>query len=114
MSVEGAQRCAPSRVAHMQEVWMNRVVPMVLGALVLSVPGALLSQTTSSARAPRTLVGVLAHADDEAPVAPILARYAREGEDSSGCGSLGSELRSSAGDRRRSTKDARCHPRQSP
>lgn len=29
--------------------------------------------------APRTLVGVLAHADDETPVAPLLARYAREG-----------------------------------
>src|SRR5262245_15147997 len=28
---------------------------------------------------PRTLVAVLAHADDEGPIAPILARYAREG-----------------------------------
>jgi LmbE family N-acetylglucosaminyl deacetylase len=28
---------------------------------------------------PRTLVAVLAHADDEDPVGPILARYAREG-----------------------------------
>jgi LmbE family N-acetylglucosaminyl deacetylase len=28
---------------------------------------------------PRTLVAVWAHADDEGPVAPILARYAREG-----------------------------------
>src|SRR5215204_5585850 len=27
----------------------------------------------------RTLVAVWAHADDEGPVAPILARYAREG-----------------------------------
>jgi len=29
--------------------------------------------------APRTLVAVWAHADDEVPVGPILARYAREG-----------------------------------
>ena len=29
----------------------------------------------------RTLVAVLAHADDETPVGPILARYAREGTD---------------------------------
>jgi len=29
--------------------------------------------------APKTLVAVLAHADDEAPIAPLLARYAREG-----------------------------------
>jgi LmbE family N-acetylglucosaminyl deacetylase len=28
---------------------------------------------------PRTLVAVLAHADDEGPIAPILSRYAREG-----------------------------------
>ena len=59
---------------------MNRVVPMVLGALVLLLPSALLSQSAPSSRSPRTLVAVLAHADDEAPVAPILARYAREGD----------------------------------
>ncbi len=29
--------------------------------------------------APKTLVTVWAHADDETPVGPILARYAREG-----------------------------------
>jgi LmbE family N-acetylglucosaminyl deacetylase len=59
---------------------MNRVVPMVLGALVLLLPSAFLSQSAPSSRSPRTLVAVLAHADDEAPVAPILARYAREGD----------------------------------
>jgi LmbE family N-acetylglucosaminyl deacetylase len=47
----------------------------VVVALLSFTPGVSLSQTTAS----RTLVAVLAHADDEDPVAPILARYAREG-----------------------------------
>ena len=34
---------------------------------------------TTTAQVPRTLVAVWAHADDEASVGPILARYAREG-----------------------------------
>jgi LmbE family N-acetylglucosaminyl deacetylase len=34
---------------------------------------------SSPARAPKTLVGVWAHSDDDATVAPLLARYAREG-----------------------------------
>ena len=42
--------------------------------LTLSPRGDMSAQGTN-----RTLVAVLAHADDEAPVAPILARYAREG-----------------------------------
>ena len=46
-----------------------------LAALLLLTPGALLSQSA----APKTLVVLLAHADDEAPVGPMLARYAREG-----------------------------------
>ena len=58
---------------------MNDIVLAVIGALVILAPKAL-SQGTPSARAPRTLVAVLAHPDDEAPVAPILARYAREGD----------------------------------
>ena len=33
----------------------------------------------TNAQATRTLVVVVAHGDDEAPVGPILARYAREG-----------------------------------
>ena len=32
-----------------------------------------------SAQVPRTLVALLAHADDEVAIAPVLARYAREG-----------------------------------
>jgi LmbE family N-acetylglucosaminyl deacetylase len=48
---------------------------VVLAALLCFTPGVSLSQPTAS----RTLVAVLAHADDEGPVAPILARYAREG-----------------------------------
>lgn len=59
---------------------MNGVVLAALGALVLSGPNAVLSQDARTSRVPRTLVAVLAHADDEAPVAPILARYAREGD----------------------------------
>ena len=50
-------------------------MPIVLAALLLFTQQGLLSQ----ARAPRTLAVVVAHADDEGPVAPILARYAREG-----------------------------------
>jgi LmbE family N-acetylglucosaminyl deacetylase len=43
-------------------------------------PLILLATTGAFAQAPaRTLVVVGAHADDEGPVAPILARYAREG-----------------------------------
>jgi LmbE family N-acetylglucosaminyl deacetylase len=42
-------------------------------ALLLAPPG------TAAAQPSRTLVAVLAHADDEAAAAPILARYAREG-----------------------------------
>jgi LmbE family N-acetylglucosaminyl deacetylase len=58
---------------------MNGVMLAMFGILVLSGPNAL-SQGTPSSRTPRTLVAVLAHADDEAPVAPILARYARDGD----------------------------------
>jgi LmbE family N-acetylglucosaminyl deacetylase len=54
---------------------MDSFTPLVLGALMFFAPGVLLSQ----ANAARTLVAVVAHADDEGPVAPILARYAREG-----------------------------------
>jgi LmbE family N-acetylglucosaminyl deacetylase len=48
---------------------------IVLAVLLAVVPGPSIPQ----ARAPRVLVAVQAHADDETPVAPILARYAREG-----------------------------------
>jgi LmbE family N-acetylglucosaminyl deacetylase len=51
---------------------------------------------------PRTLVAVLAHADDEGPIAPMLARYARDGvrvymiiasDGAAGSGSAGPVLR---------------------
>ena len=48
---------------------------VILAPMLLFTPGVSFSQAT----APRTLVAVLAHADDEGPAAPILARYAREG-----------------------------------
>lgn len=38
-----------------------------------------LASMVASVTAPRTLVAVLAHADDEGPIAPLLARYARQG-----------------------------------
>jgi LmbE family N-acetylglucosaminyl deacetylase len=47
---------------------------LVVAALLLAPPGVTVSQGT-----PKTLVAVLAHADDEGPAAPMLARYAREG-----------------------------------
>lgn len=60
---------------------MYGMIVGILGVLVLAAPDAAFAQ---AAPAPvpgsaRTLVAVLAHPDDEAPVAPILARYAREG-----------------------------------
>jgi LmbE family N-acetylglucosaminyl deacetylase len=50
---------------------------MLMAALMAAMPPVLLSQNAGAA--PKTLVAVLAHADDEAPIGPILARYAREG-----------------------------------
>jgi LmbE family N-acetylglucosaminyl deacetylase len=50
--------------------------------LRLAATAALTLFATSSAlgqAAPKTLVAVFAHADDEVPAGPILARYAREG-----------------------------------
>jgi LmbE family N-acetylglucosaminyl deacetylase len=49
-------------------------------ALILCVVWALSAPSLAlSQGAPRTLVAVLAHPDDETPVGPMLARYAREG-----------------------------------
>ena len=45
-------------------------------ALVLSV---WYSPAAVSQNRPKTLVAVWAHPDDEVPVGPVLARYAREG-----------------------------------
>ena len=50
-----------------------------LGVLMVSTPDVALSQGAPSGAARKTLAVVGAHADDEGPVAPILARYAREG-----------------------------------
>ena len=54
---------------------MHRFTLIVFAAGLFCIPNMLPSQVTTS----RTLVAVLAHADDEGPAAPILARYAREG-----------------------------------
>ena len=52
-----------------------RVSLCTVAAAVILIPGHIaISQTPA-----RTLVAIWAHADDEGPVAPILARYAREG-----------------------------------
>ena len=53
------------------------LIPIALSGIVAMVTGALV--TDPSAQAPRILVAALAHADDEGPIAPVLARYAREG-----------------------------------
>jgi len=58
---------------------MYAVALASLGVLMLSTPDVAFSQGAPSGVAPKTLAVVVAHADDEAPVAPILARYAREG-----------------------------------
>src|SRR5215216_4746260 len=50
---------------------------IALTGIVVMVASAL--ATDPSAQSPRILVAALAHADDEGPVAPVLARYAREG-----------------------------------
>ena len=55
----------------------RRLVPLAFAGIVAIVTGAL--ATDLSAQAPRILVAALAHADDEGPIAPVLARYAREG-----------------------------------
>src|SRR5687768_1052400 len=54
-----------------------RLNPVALSGIVAMVTGAL--ATDPSAHAPRILIAALAHADDEGPIAPVLARYAREG-----------------------------------
>jgi LmbE family N-acetylglucosaminyl deacetylase len=53
---------------------MRLIACTVIGALILITGSITLGQGTT-----RTLVAVWAHADDETPVGPILARYAREG-----------------------------------
>jgi LmbE family N-acetylglucosaminyl deacetylase len=48
---------------------------LAFATLLVSVPMISFARATTT----RTLVAVLAHADDEGPAAPMLARYAREG-----------------------------------
>jgi|SRR4051812_20369220 LmbE family N-acetylglucosaminyl deacetylase len=48
---------------------------VIVSALLLLLPTRSFAQANGS----RTLLAVLAHADDEDPAAPVLARYAREG-----------------------------------
>jgi len=50
---------------------------IAVAVLIVSMPAV--RQAAPRAAAPKILVALLAHRDDEAPVAPILARYAREG-----------------------------------
>src|SRR5262245_55794352 len=87
-----------------------------LALLAISLFGAPMAAAT------RTLVVLIAHADDEAPVAPILARYGREGvqvhfiiatDGSQGAGSAGGSLRPDSGLRgdalaRARGEEARC------
>ena len=56
---------------------MHAAARAIVGLLLFSAPRFAVAQAGPAA--PKTLVALLAHADDEAPVAPILARYAREG-----------------------------------
>ena len=58
---------------------MRAVALSVAGVLMLSPLEVVISQNPATGGAAKTLVLVAAHADDEGPVAPILARYAREG-----------------------------------
>jgi LmbE family N-acetylglucosaminyl deacetylase len=53
------------------------LIPVALSGIVTIVTAAL--TTDHSAQAPRVIVAALAHADDEGAIAPLLARYAREG-----------------------------------
>jgi LmbE family N-acetylglucosaminyl deacetylase len=93
----------------------NRLLA-ALALLGISLLGAPMAGAT------RTLVVLIAHADDEAPVAPILSRYAREGvqvhliiatDGSQGAGSGGGSLRPDSGLRgdalaRARGEEARC------
>lgn len=56
---------------------MHAAARTLVGLLLFCAPRFAVAQAGPTA--PKTLVALLAHADDEAPVAPILARYAREG-----------------------------------
>ena len=54
-----------------------RLIPAALSGILAMATGAL--ATDPSAHVPRILVAAVAHADDEGPIAPVLARSARDG-----------------------------------
>ena len=58
---------------------MRAVALSIAGVLMLSPMEIGMTQNAATGGAAKTLILVAAHADDEGPVAPILARYAREG-----------------------------------
>jgi LmbE family N-acetylglucosaminyl deacetylase len=62
-----------------RKVFVPAIALASLGVLMVSAPAVVLSQDVPFGAALKTLAVVGAHADDEGPVAPILARYAREG-----------------------------------
>jgi len=64
----------PVSVAAPLSIGASLLIVVSVVALTLCAPLTAAAQGT-----PRTLVAVLAHADDEGPAGPMLARYAREG-----------------------------------
>ena len=82
------------------------VVVPVLESMVFPRVAAASSQDVATEASTKTLAVLLAHADDESAVGPILARYAREGvqvhliittDGSQGAGSTGNLLRPDSG-----------------
>lgn len=67
-----------TRRDHARRVSAHAMILGVVGALVLATPDLAWSQGVPSGAARKTLAVVVAHPDDEGPVAPMLARYARE------------------------------------
>ena len=66
---------AQSKTESLRGIW--QMVKYLF--MVSAISPLVFAQATSPARAPKTLVGIWAHPDDDATVAPLLARYAREG-----------------------------------
>jgi LmbE family N-acetylglucosaminyl deacetylase len=101
---------------------MYSVARTIVAVLLFTAPATAVTQDTPAGGAPRTLVAVLAHADDEGAVAPMLARYAREGarvymiiasDGSQGAGQQGNIARPDSGPRgddlaRARADEARC------
>jgi LmbE family N-acetylglucosaminyl deacetylase len=92
-------------------------------AAIAAITATTTAETGASTQpSPRTLVALLAHADDEGPIAPLVARYAREGvkvyfiiasDGNQGAGSTGFIPRADSGPRgdelvRARAAEARC------